>query len=234
VVKVEIDIRHYEGQTSDVIKIGKVVRSGRIDLVEPDLWIVGNDHLCYGADREVTEEIADMMAERLKPYGVECILAAVAKPVAMAYETSKRLDVAMRVTRKNIVPEAPIILKELAKSITSGKEEYQMIDGETAEFIRGKKIALLDDTISTTGTMLAMKKIAIRAGAEVSVIAAAWIEGSDPYKVFEEEFRNNKFIYLATFPLLARGQVYNNLIADKKKVEKMFKDLPDKRSVSTP
>jgi hypothetical protein len=46
----EIDIRRYEGQKRASFKVGNLQREGRVDQVEQELWIVGNDQKGIGND----------------------------------------------------------------------------------------------------------------------------------------------------------------------------------------
>lgn len=221
----EIDIRPYQGQKSEEIVVGDLYRSGRINSVEPELWIVGNDHLSYGVDVEFTQKVAGMMAEKLKVFNPECIFTAASKPIPMAYEMAKMLGHKyVAVARKNISPIPPVVMEKPIRSITSGRPGSLMIDGETAEILRGKRVALFDDVISLGDTMKGLRDLTLEAGGEVAVISTVWLEGAAPYKVFEKEFRDGKLVSLATFPFFAMGQVYLDLLAEKKEVEEMFKD----------
>ena len=53
-----VDIREYVGQKEVEIEVVGLRRACRVDQVEPELWIVGNDHLCYGCDVEFTKKAA--------------------------------------------------------------------------------------------------------------------------------------------------------------------------------
>lgn len=219
-----IDIRPYQGQTSEPIVVGSLAREGRINQVEPDLWIVGNDHLSYSTDVEFTREVARMMADELRGFDADIILTAASKPLAMAYEIAKLLGHEyVAVARKNIDPKPPESFEVQTRSITSGRPEKRMIDGETIALLKGKKVILFDDTISTCDTMLGLKKLAEMAGAEVVVISAVWLEGAAPYRLFWNEFQEGRLVNLATFPLFAQGEVLKGLMEEKRQVEEMFR-----------
>ena len=231
---VEIDIRPYEGQKAAEFEIGGVKRTGRVDQVEPDLWIVGNDPECFN-DIAFIEQTSEKMAELLRPYNVDCLFAPATRAIMTAFKTAELLGHSqIAIARKNIFPEAPIILEEPTRSITSGKEEKIMIDGETAEILKGKRVAIFDDVISQGGTVKGLMGLARQAGAEIVAISTVGIEGTAPYNVFEEEFRQGKLVYLAVLPLFAQGQIYTNLMEEKGKVEERFRYLPTSKSVLKP
>src|SRR4030067_2502250 len=89
-LKPEIDIRPYEGQAKAGFKIGDLERTGRVDQVEPELWIVGNDPECFN-DIEFIEITAGKMAELLKPYKADCLFAPATRAMFTAFKTAELL-----------------------------------------------------------------------------------------------------------------------------------------------
>lgn len=221
--KLEIDIREYEGQKRASFTIGNLQREGRVDQVDPELWIVSNDPECFN-DVEFIKKTSEMMADALWPYEPDCLFVPVTRAIMTAYKTAELLGhTQIAVARKNISPTPPEILRVLMKSITSGKEGELMIDGETRDILKGKKVALFDDVISRGDTMNGLKELAGKAGAGVVAVSAVGIEGATPFRVFEQEYRRNELVYLAVLPLFAEGQTYNTLMEEKKLVEEIFR-----------
>ncbi len=54
------------------------------------------------------------------------------------------------------------------------------LDGKDRELIRGKRVIIVDDVISTGSTLAGMKKLVGSAGGTVIAEAAAFTEGNDP------------------------------------------------------
>ena len=216
-----VDIREYVGQKEVEIEVVGLRRACRVDQVEPELWIVGNDHLCYGCDVEFTKKAAKKMAVRLRAFRPEYILTAAAKSLALAYELAKILECeGVAVARKSISPTPPRLIRTPIKSITSQKDEEIMIDGETADKIRGKRVVVFDDTISLGRTMGGLKRLALASGAKLVALAAIWVEGVAPFVVFKKEYSRGELVYLAVFPMFARGKTYQAILAERRLIER--------------
>ncbi|MFT9005101.1 MAG: phosphoribosyltransferase family protein, partial [Liquorilactobacillus hordei] len=78
-------------------------------------------------------------------------------------------------------------------AITSSQEQVLVLDGEDAQIIAGKKILLLDDVISSGGSMITAKKLVEDAGGQVILQAAILAEG--------EASERKDILYLERLPL---------------------------------
>ena len=87
-------------------------------------------------------------------------------------------------------------------SITNmGKEQILVVDEHDAEFIKGKKVAIIDDVISTGSSIEAIEKLVKESGGEVIARAAVLAEG--------DAADRTDIIYLEKIPLF----FHNNNIA---------------------
>jgi len=219
----EIDIRRYEGQKRASFTVGNLQREGRVDQVEQELWIVGNDPECFN-DVEFIKKVSEMMADALWLYETDCLFAPATRAIMTAYKTAELLGHSqIAIARKNISPTPPEILQVPMTSITSGREGELMIDGETKDIMKGKKVALFDDVISRGDTMKGLMALAGKAEAHVVAVSTVAIEGAAPYSVFEQEFRRDELVYLAVLPLFAKGKTYDDLMKEKRLVEEIFR-----------
>ncbi|HUF40072.1 MAG TPA: phosphoribosyltransferase family protein, partial [Anaerolineales bacterium] len=66
-------------------------------------------------------------------------------------------------------------------SITTGRPQTLYLDEKDRDLIRGRRVCLLDDVISTGSTQKAMTAVVEKAGGAVAVEAAIFTEG-DPEK----------------------------------------------------
>ena len=62
-------------------------------------------------------------------------------------------------------------------SITTGKPQTLYMDEKDTLFIKGKKVILVDDVISTGSTLKGMEKVVEQAGGEILKTAAVFTEG---------------------------------------------------------
>ena len=142
--------------------------------VDADTWIAYFDSL---GDRAFLSHCADILTEYLKD--TDILMTAESKGIGLVHEISKRLGHEYYVVcRKEVKPfmKDPIIVKY--KPITSRKELVLCIDGRYRERLKGKRVGIVDDIVSTGETIKAMKKIAEEAGGTVTKVAAILVEGA--------------------------------------------------------
>ncbi len=85
------------------------------------------------------------------------------------------------VLRKHYKPYMGVAIAAETLSITTGKPQMLYLDEKDHELIKGQRVALLDDVISTGSTQKGMRNVVEKAGAKVAVEAAIFTEG-DPEK----------------------------------------------------
>jgi adenine phosphoribosyltransferase len=70
-------------------------------------------------------------------------------------------------------------LKTETVSITTGQPQTLLLDEKDIPILNGKRVAIVDDVISTGSTLEGMREIITKAGGTVAVEAAIFTEG-DP------------------------------------------------------
>ncbi len=102
-----------------------------------------------------------------------------AKSIPLAHEMS-RLDgrpyVVLRKVYKVYMGET---VSAETISITTGEPQVLYLDEKDRERVKGARVALVDDVVSTGSTLKGMRKVIESAGGEVAVEAAIFTEG-DP------------------------------------------------------
>lgn len=78
-------------------------------------------------------------------------------------------------------------------SITTQSKQILCLDGKDAELIKNKKIALIDDVISSGESLKALEKLVIKSGAEIVCKAAILAEGDAALR--------NDIVFLEKLPL---------------------------------
>ena len=128
-------------------------------------------------DTEIVENTAKEMVKKI-PADTEVLMTAETKGIPLAAEMARILGMKRYVIARKSVKaymENPLIVED--ESITTqGKQMLCLMDTDIA-LIRNKKTLLLDDVISTGGSMRALAELAEKAGAEIIGKAAILAEG---------------------------------------------------------
>jgi adenine phosphoribosyltransferase len=132
-------------------------------------------------DTEVVEAIADELAKRV-PYDVDTLMTAEVKSIPLAHALAVRMGLSYVVARKTRKPYMVDALSVEVLSITTGAPQLLWLDGKDLDLVKGKRILLVDDVISTGSTLAGMRKLVEQAGGNVVAEAAALTEGNDPEK----------------------------------------------------
>jgi adenine/guanine phosphoribosyltransferase-like PRPP-binding protein len=124
-------------------------------------------------DTEVVEAIADELAKRV-PAGADALMTAEVKSIPLAHALAVRMGLPYVVARKTRKPYMVGAMSVEVLSITTGAPQLGLV--------KGKRIILVDDVISTGSTLAGMGKLVREAGGTVMAEAAAFTEGNDPAK----------------------------------------------------
>jgi adenine phosphoribosyltransferase len=81
------------------------------------------------------------------------------------------------VLRKSYKPYMGEALKAETLSITTGEHQTLYLDEKDRDLIKGKRIILIDDVISTGSTLQGMQLVVNKAGGEIVAQAAIFTEG---------------------------------------------------------
>lgn len=129
-------------------------------------------------DTDVVEPCARALAEKLPPE-TEVLITAEAKSIPLIYELAKVMKMPRYViARKSVKGYMKNPIKTVVNSITNmGREQILVVDEHDAEFLRGKKVAIVDDVISTGSSLLAIEQLVNEAGGNVVARAAILAEG---------------------------------------------------------
>ncbi|MET3696726.1 adenine phosphoribosyltransferase [Bacillus oleivorans] len=127
-------------------------------------------------DAEIVSAAAPLLAEKLTE--VDYLVTAEAKGIPLVYELSKQLNMKQYiVARKSVKPYMEEPLVNQVVSITTQKEQLLCLDRKDADVIKGKRVALIDDVISTGESIKALEELVTKAGGMVVAKAAILAEG---------------------------------------------------------
>ena len=143
-------------------------------------------------DPELTVACAAELLKRTPEY--DYIITAEAKGIPLAHEMARQAgDARYILARKG----AKLYMRDLfevdVRSITTAKEQHLYLDGTDAELMRGKKILIVDDVISTGESLNALVALVEKAGGIICGKMAILAEG-------DAQDRDD-LIYLEKLPL---------------------------------
>jgi adenine phosphoribosyltransferase len=128
-------------------------------------------------DIEMTKAAGEALAQKLRASKPELIITTETKSVPLAYEIASVLRLPYVVLRKTYVSYMGEALESKVQSITTGHPRTIYLDAKDRELCGGKRVAIVDDVISTGSTLTAMRDLVTRAGGTVVAEAAVFTEG---------------------------------------------------------
>jgi adenine phosphoribosyltransferase len=156
------------------VEIAGVRRELPIVQVGPDVAVALLNLL---GDTELTEAAAEELAKRLPPE-VETLVTPEVKAVPLAHALSRITGKPYVVARKT---EKPYMINPISRqvlSITTGKPQLLVLDGADVPLIRGKKVAIVDDVVSTGSTLSGLRELIESVGGQVVAVLAVFTEGT--------------------------------------------------------
>lgn len=128
-------------------------------------------------DTEIVEPCARELAGRL-PADVDYLITAEAKSIPLIYEMAKVMNMPKYIIARKSVKGYmvnPIVTE--VKSITTDKKQILCLDERDIKMMRGARIAIVDDVISTGGSIAAVEHLVQEAGGIIVARAAILAEG---------------------------------------------------------
>ena len=155
------------------MNIAGLDRALPICKVTDDLYIAG--FVIFG-DQELTVACARELLKRAPEY--DYIITAEAKGIPLAHEMARQAgDAKYILARKGPKLYMRDIFSVTVNSITTAKEQKLYLDGADAALMKGKKILVVDDVISTGESLKALEALVEKAGGEICGRMAILAEG---------------------------------------------------------
>lgn len=127
-------------------------------------------------DQELTVACAKELLALAPEY--DYLITAEAKGIPLAHEMARQHgDRKYFLARKGVKLYMTNPFKVTVHSISTAKEQTLYLDGEDAKMIKGKKILIVDDVISTGESLSALEKLVEEAGGEICGRMAILAEG---------------------------------------------------------
>lgn len=128
-------------------------------------------------DTELVEACAQALAQKLNADQYDVLVTAEAKSIPLAHALSLVTHKPYVVLRKTYKPYMGASLSAETLSITTGQPQMLYLDEKDLPLLKGKRVVLLDDVISTGSTLQGMRLVMEKAGAEVVQEAGIFTEG---------------------------------------------------------
>ena len=157
-----------------------------------------SDSLFIGAfvifgDQELTVAAAGELLKKAPAY--DYLITAEAKGIPLAYEMSRQSGKQWIPARKGVkgYMADPVIVED--QSITTAGKQTLVIDKKDLDYMNGKRILVVDDVISTGGSLHALDALAARSSGTIVAQAAVLAEG--------DAAERKDIIFLEPLPLFA-------------------------------
>lgn len=141
-------------------------------------------------DGELVEKVADDLAKKLRRNDFDYLVGPEVKVVPLVQVLAKKLKKPRYVIlRKNI-------MGYMTKPVINKSKPTLVLNGPDAEILRGKKVVIVDDVVSTGRTIRVVQEMMKTIGAEVVSAVAVFKQGE------KEEEIEVPFSFLGSLPLL--------------------------------
>lgn len=170
------------------MKIAGLTRKLPLCAVNDKLDIAG--FIIFG-DVELTVAACAELLKKVKEFDV--IVTPEAKSIPLAYELSRQSGKPYIVARKGLKVYMRNPISVNVTSITTKHEQHLYLGNDDVELMKGKKVLIVDDVISTGESLDAMKRLVSATGAEVSDCCAVLAEG--------DAAKRDDIVFLEPLPL---------------------------------
>ena len=145
-------------------------------------------------DVELTVEGSKALLEKVPEF--DFIITPEAKSIPIAYEMARQSGKPYIVARKGVKVYMRNSLEVSVTSITTKKEQHLYLGETEANLIKGKRVLIVDDVISTGESLVAVRELVKKAGAVEAAACAFLAEG--------DAADRDDIVFLEKLPLLER------------------------------
>lgn len=142
-------------------------------------------------DVELTVASAKALLEKAPDFDI--IVTPEAKSIPLAYEMARQSGKSYVVARKSTKLYMKNPISVAVRSITTDREQRLYLGEDECSQIRGKRVLVVDDVISTGESLLAVEKLVQETGGKIVGSAAILAEG--------DAAKRTDIIFLAPLPL---------------------------------
>ena len=150
-------------------------------------------------DTDLIEKCADALFYQLdiRKLDIDIIVVPEAKGIALAHCISNHMSVDYVVARKGVKGYMTDPMIEKVQSITTIGAQTLVLDKCDVEKLEGKNVCIVDDVVSTGGSIVGLQKILEKINCKVVCKAAVLLE--------EAGYDKDDLVYLAKLPIFRLG-----------------------------
>jgi len=150
-------------------------------------------------DTKLVEECAKALYQKLPVHIIDVIVCPEAKAIPLAQSLSQLMQINYVVIRKSVkgYMNNPIVQK--VKSITTASEQIMVLDRKDAVTIRGRNVCILDDVVSTGGSLKGIEELLTSIACNIVCKAAVLLEDAG--------FKGDDLIYLSKLPVFKNSDI---------------------------
>ena len=145
-------------------------------------------------DVELTEKAAAALLEKCPEHDI--VITAEAKGIPLCYEMARQGCRKYVVARKSVKLYMRNPIKVEVKSITTAKQQVLYLAEEDYQSLKGKRVLIVDDVISTGESLSALEKLVQEAGGNIVGCASVLAEG--------DAANRKDIIFLEPLPLFVK------------------------------
>jgi adenine phosphoribosyltransferase len=146
-------------------------------------------------DTELIEKCADALYNHrdFPKYEVDVLVCPEAKAIPLAHALARLCQVNYIVVRKSVKSYMQDPLTEQAQSITTAGTQMLVLNGPDVQKLRGRQVCIVDDVVSTGGSITALERLLTKAGCRVIGKVAVLLE--------EGGYDKGDLVYLERLPV---------------------------------
>lgn len=144
-------------------------------------------------DVELVNHAAKELAKKLAKYKFDVLVGPEVKVVPLIHQLATIIEA------KNYIICRKNIMGYMVKPVQSNGKNKLVLDGRDAELLRGKKVVIVDDVVSSGRTTREIITLLQKLNAQVVCVASIFKQGDDEIPDLPN------FIYLAKLPLIKVG-----------------------------
>ena len=155
------------------LKVAGIERDLPLCPISPDMNIAA--FVLFG-DVELTERCAEALAQKAPEHDV--MITAESKGIPLIHSMARILGENRYVlARKSVKLYMSNVVECKTQSITTANAQTLYLDGSDAEFMKGKRVLIVDDVISTGGSLASLENLVNQSGGTVVGKMAILAEG---------------------------------------------------------